>query len=380
VLSQDTLEVLMRSEQSLRGPALSVYMDVDQSNPRNRNREFEATLRGLLRPVEEHLAGGGPELPLFRSDAARAASFVKDCKPDAKTLVLFSDQASGLFWAKGLHVPIRESAVWERGLFLRPLIAALDEYERYVVALADRERARLFLGHMGELEEFADLFEPDGRERKTVGTDHLRSQASFQRHALEHTLSHVHAIVQALQEADQRGNFDRLILAGGIAVRSQIELALPKRLRRKVVSSVELPVGTSRAEVLEAVQRIEEDVERKEEIRVVEELLTAAGKGQGATVGLDGTLEAVARGRVHKLIYADNFLSDRAGCLSCGAAQPNGESSCARCGETLEPAARLLDAIVERVERNGGRIEAVKGKAAELMTQKDGGMGAFLRF
>jgi hypothetical protein len=334
----------------------------------------------LLRPVEKDLAGRRPELPLFQSDAARAASFLKDYKPDAKTLVLFSDQASDLFWAKGLHVPIRESAVWERGLFLRPLIAALDEYERYVVALADRERARLFLGHMGEVEEFADLFEPDGRERKTVGTDHLRSQASFQRHALEHTLSHVHAIVQALLEADQRGNFDRLILAGGIAVRSQIELALPKRLHRKVVSSVELPVSASRAEVLEAVQRIEEDVERREEVHVVEELLTAAGKGQGATVGLDGTLEAVARGQVHKLIYTDSFLSDRAGCLSCGAAQPNGESSCARCGETLEPASRLLDAIVDRVERNGGRIEAVKGKAAELMMQNDGGMGAFLRF
>jgi hypothetical protein len=66
--------------------------------------------------------------------------------------------------------------------------------------------------------------------------------------------------------------------------------------------------------------------------------------------------------------------------LSCGSAQPNGESSCTRCGETLEPAARLLDAIVDRVECNGGRIEAVKGKAAELMMQNDGGMGAFLRF
>jgi hypothetical protein len=35
---------------------------------------------------------------------------------------------------------------------------------------------------------------------------------------------------------------------------------------------------------------------------------------------------------------------------------------------------------VDRVERNGGKIEAVTGKAADLMTQKDGGMGAFLRF
>ena len=39
--------------------------------------------------------------------------------------------------------PVRESAVWERGLVLRPLIEALDEYEGYAVALADRERARL---------------------------------------------------------------------------------------------------------------------------------------------------------------------------------------------------------------------------------------------
>jgi hypothetical protein len=305
---------------------------------------------------------------------------VKAYKPDAKTLVLFSDQASDLFWAKGLHVPIREIAVWGRGLFLRPLIAALDEYEGYVVALADRERARLFLSHMGELEEFAGLFEPDVRQRKTVGTDNWRSQANFQRHAEEHALSHFHAVGQALLEADQKRNFDRLILAGGPRSRSQIELALPKRLRRKVVASVDLPVDASRDEVLEAVQRIEEEVERKEEVRVVEELLTAAGKGQAATVGLDSTLEAVAQGQVYKLIYADNFLSDRGGCLSCGAAQPNRESRCTRCGEELEPSARLLDAIVDRVERNGGKIETVKGKAADLMTQKDGGMGAFLRF
>ena len=59
MLSQDTLEVLMRSEQSLRGPALSVYLDVDQSKPRNRNREFEATLRGLLRPVERKTSPAG---------------------------------------------------------------------------------------------------------------------------------------------------------------------------------------------------------------------------------------------------------------------------------------------------------------------------------
>jgi hypothetical protein len=380
MLSQDTFEVLMRSEESLRRPALSVYLDVDQSKPRNRNREFEATLPGLLRPLEKDLAGGGPELQLFRSDAARAASFVKAYKPDAKTLVLFSDQASDLFWAKGLHVPIREGAVWGRGLFLRPLLEALDEYEGYVVALADRERARLFLGHMGELEEFAHLFEPDVRQRKSVGTDHWRSQANFQRHAEEHALSHIHAVVQALLEADQRRSFDRLILAGGTAVRSQVELALPKRLRRKVVASVDLPVDASRDEVIKAVQRIEEDVERREELRVVEELQTVASKGQGATVGLDRTLEAVAQAQVHKLIYADNFLSDRGGCLSCGVTQPSGEARCPRCGEILEPAARLLDAVVARVEHDGGKIEVVKGTAADLMTQKDEGIGAFLRF
>jgi Bacterial archaeo-eukaryotic release factor family 10 len=380
MLSQDTPQTLMRSQRDPGRPALSVYLDVDQSKPRNRNREFEVTLAGLLRPLGDGLAEKGPELELLHGDAARAVSFVKVYKPDAMTLVLFSDQTSDLFWVKGLHVPLRERAVWGSGLFLRPLVEALDEYEAYVVALADRERARLFLGCMGELEEFADLLEPDGRHRKTVGTDHWRSQANFQRHAEEHARSHAYAVVQALLQADRGRSFDRLILAGGAAVRSQIELALPKRLRRKIAASVNLPVDASQKEVLEVVQRIEEQAERREEVQIVEALLTAAGKGRRATVGLEKTLQAVARGEVHKLVYADSFLSDTGACLNCGAIQPDKDARCERCEERPEPAERLVDAVVNRVECDKGKVEVVKGNAADLMMRENDGIGAFLRF
>jgi stalled ribosome rescue protein Dom34 len=183
-----------------------------------------------------------------------------------------------------------------------------------------------------------------------------------------------------LLETDEKRPFDRLILAGGILVRSQIELALPKRLRRKLVAVLELPVDASQKEVLAAVQQIEQEVERKEEVRTVENLLTSANKGQDAVMGLAEILQAASQGRIHKLIYADNFASDRAGCLNCGAPQQGGESRCVRCGEELQPAERLLNQIVDRVERTGGRIETVKDKAAQLMNEKDGGIGAFLRF
>jgi stalled ribosome rescue protein Dom34 len=190
----------------------------------------------------------------------------------------------------------------------------------------------------------------------------------------------VHAVVQALLQTDRRRNFDRLILAGGTAGRSQIELALPTRLRRKIAASVNLPVDASREQVLEVVQRIEEEAERTEEVQIVEKLLTAASKGRGATVGLQKTLQAVAQGQVHQLVYADNFLSDTGACLNCGAIQPNEDSGCTRCGDTPEPAPRLLDAVVNRVERNRGKVEVVKGKAAALMVQENEGIGAFLRF
>jgi hypothetical protein len=380
MLSQNNLKVLQGSEVSVQRPTLSLYLDVDQSKSLNRNREFEATLAGLLRSIEERISDQEAECELFRDEARRVSSFVNSYKSHGKTLVVFSDQGSNLFWARTLHVPVRESAVWEPGPFLRPLIEALDEYETYAVALADRERARLFLGRMGEMEEFADLWGPDGGARKTTGTDHAQSKENFQRHAEEHMLSHVHQVVQLMLETDQRKPFDRLILAGSTLVRAQIGLALPKRLRRKVVASLQLPVDASRQEVLDAVLQIEQETERKEEVRTVEALLTSASKGQEAVLGLAGTLAAASQGQIHKLIYADNFAADRAGCLNCGAPQQGGESRCARCGEELQPPARLLDQIVERVGRTGGKIETVKDKAAQLMNEKDGGIGAFLRF
>jgi hypothetical protein len=35
---------------------------------------------------------------------------------------------------------------------------------------------------------------------------------------------------------------------------------------------------------------------------------------------------------------------------------------------------------VNRVERDGGNVEVVKGKAEDLMLQENDGIGAFLRF
>jgi hypothetical protein len=380
MLAHHWIEALLRHEERLTGPALSVYLDVDQSTPRNRNREFEATLQTLLRRIEGELEGHPEELARFREDAAGAESFVAAYRPQAKSLVIFCDRGSDLFWAKGVQVALPEAAEWRRGLLLRPLIEALDEHERYVVVLADRARARVYLAHMGEIEEHRCIFEADVRRTKTVGTDHWRSQANFERRVKEHARTHVHETVQALLEAERSGLVGSIILAGEERERAQVETQLPKRLRGRVVASIPLPFESSLESVLEEVRQIEQKAERRAEEQIVENLLTAAGKGRGAVTGLAGTLQALCQGRIYKLVYAEHFRADRAACLSCGNTDQKAEAPCETCGAPLQPAENLLDAVVEQVERSGGEVEAVKDEAAKLLTLQDGGIGAILRY
>ena len=67
-------------------------------------------------------------------------------------------------------------ARFENAPYLRPLIAALDEYARYGVVLMDKEKARFFTVYMGEIQEHEAVFDEVPRRTVTTSMDRLWSQ------------------------------------------------------------------------------------------------------------------------------------------------------------------------------------------------------------
>ena len=92
----------------------------------------------------------------------------------------------------------------------------LDEYERYAVALVDKEKARFFSVFLGEIDETDDFkdFVPAKHDQGGV------SQANFQRHHEAHVFRHLKRVERAVAMAGSvevvHGEpAERLLQAGG---------------------------------------------------------------------------------------------------------------------------------------------------------------------
>lgn len=380
MISSEDLQDLVRQGDRINGSILSVYLDVDQSNPSNLNREFEATLKTLLRGLQNN-SSGKPENNDFASNAEQVLRFVSGYRPGAKGLVLFSAAPDGFFWRREVNVPLGNEAHYGR-LYIRPLVDIVDEYEKYGVAVADRDHARLFTVRAGEIRERESVeADADVRHYKNVGTDRWWSHAKVQRKADEHARWHIKHVAEALAELDHKERLDRLIIAGPVEARNDLQHALPKRLARKVAASVLLPVDAPKERVREAVSEIERRVEREEEIRVLDEALTAAAKKQRAVTGLSGVLAALQEGRIHRLLVSESFSAEGGECEGCGVlTTASSGGDCPSCGGGIKAIGDLVNPMMARVTALDGRTDVVHGEADDRLAGEGGGVAALLRF
>jgi peptide chain release factor subunit 1 len=380
MISKQDLENLLERPGQPGSPVLSVYLDVDQSRAANLNRGFETALKSMLRSIEQQLAAER-ERAEFAADAERLLRFASDYQPRARSLVIFCDASQDFFWVWELHAPVRNDARWGGAPYVRPLLEALDEFERYGVILADRAQARLFTVFLGEVEEHREVFAPANvRHIRTTGTDHLWSQLHFQRKADEHARWHLKHIAELMDRLASVYAFDHLVLAGPIEVTSELYSLLPKRLRSRIAGSLALPIKASEPQVLEATLKIEQEVEQATKTRLVEGLITAAAKNEQAVTGLDAILMSLQQGRIWRLVYANGFARRGGQCTTCAALFVEDRNVCAYCGAAVASVDDIVARVAERVAEMSGKVEPVRGTAADRLKGAGGGIGAFLRF
>lgn len=379
MISRADLEALIRRDPTPDGHVLSVYLDIDQSTSSNLNRGFEVKLRSWLRDLEASLEDRGARKELA-GDAASVLSFASSYQPKGKTLVVFCDASERFFWQREVYAPLRQGVRWEDRPYVRPLQEALDEYERYGVILIDKSHARLFTVYLGEIEEHREAFSPAPvKHIKSPGTEHIRSQTHIQRTADMHLLWHVKNVAGIMEQLADQNAFDRLVLAGPVEATSELRHQLPERLSRRVVDVLHLPIDAPEQAVLQETQRVEREFERGYEERVIQELITAAAKGQQAVTGFEATLESLNEGRILRLVFAEGFARAGSECKNCRILALNLDGSCGYCGAELSTVEDLVDRVIQRVLDQGGRAEEVRERAAaELGTV--GGIGALLRF
>ena len=97
----------------------------------------------------------------------------------------------------------------------------------------------------------------------------------------------------------------RLLLSGTDDNVAQFRSMLPKAWQSLIVGTFPINMTSTNAEVFEKAMGIGRKAEIEREHKLIQTIITAAAKGQGAVVGLEETLKAVNTGRVQILVLEE---------------------------------------------------------------------------
>jgi len=351
---------------------LSLYLDLD---PRRQVvRSYRIVFEDLVKEARERL--DKPALKELQSEVERVQAWMETQKPRGKGLALFSCTPRELWLPHFLNPRIKDHLAFETEPDTGPLLDFLDEYERYAVALVNKEKARLFTVFMGEVEE-SDAFKDLVPHKTDQGG---WAQGRYQRHHEAHVHWHLKKVVRRLSEVMGRRRFDRLIIGGPEEATSGLRHLLPKALASRLVAIVPADVAANERDVLDLTLAIEGRAEREAEERVIHELFELAGAGGRAILGPEPTFDALWLGEVMTLVVADE--ADVAGgeCPSCGRLQPGAITNCRNDRTLIQAVPDLLHRAMRRTLDLAGNVEVVRGDAARRLLEAGGGVGALLRF
>ena len=298
-----------------------------------------------------------------------------------RSAAVFSYAQDGYFRSFSLQVPVRSRVRISDRPHVKPLVELLDSYGGYGVALVDKQGARLFYFHLGELREQEGIMGESVRRVKRGGG----SAAPGRRGGIAGRTNNVEEVTERnIKEAADfaahfftENNVRRILLGGTEDNLALFRAQLPKAWQSLVVGSFPVSMTASHNEVLERAMHIGREADRKRELKLVEAAITGAAKGRGGVVRLDDTLGAVHEGRVQTLLIREGFRAPGRRCKSCGYITTQKMEVCVFCGGEFEKIADAVEMAVRRVIQSGGEVEVVHD---DKTLSKHGDIAALLRY
>jgi peptide subunit release factor 1 (eRF1) len=371
MFSEQDLHELMEFRSASR-PVLSLYLNVDPTQ--QKTDRYKARLRGLLKEAADRAA---------RADVSaieRYFDFEFDWQ--AKGIALFSCQSEGFWRAYPMAVPVDDHVyVYDRP-YIKPLTDILDAYGRYGVMLVDREGARFYKFHMGELEQATGIL---GEEVKRLKHGAGSAAAGRRGGKMPAGRREEGVAYRNLKDAAESATvffegsgITRLVLGGTEETVAQFQELLPKGVQARVIGNFSISADAPEVQVQARSMEVIEAAAQKREAERVEQLLAGWKRGAGSAVGLANTLVALQEGRVGILLVSAGYEASGCRCQNCHYLTLRGEGeSCALCGGTLEATPDVVDNAVHRALSQGVEVEIVRG--IEELVQV-GSIGGILRY
>ena len=351
-------------------PVLSVYLSTDPTE--GTADTYRLQLKTMLKEIN---------LPRDVSDVERFFSHEFD--GSGRSVAVFSCAAQNFFRAFPLAVPMSNLVRVSDRPAVKPLVDLMDNYGGYGVVLVDKQGARAFYFHLGELREQEGLLGESVKHTKRGGSSSVpgrRGGIAGRTDRMEEVVDRnmkdaVDFSVRFFEE-----NKVRRVLIGGTEDNvSLFRSQLPKAWQSLVMGTFNMAMTASGTEVREKALQIGTEAALEAEHMLIDNLVTSAAKVSGAVGGLVDTYGAVNHDRVRTLVIVENLHHESYVCSECGALyMTKTDETCPLCGEgKLERTRDGIEMAVNTVMRKGGEVNVVRATPAMA---KLGGIGAFLRY
>jgi peptide subunit release factor 1 (eRF1) len=249
----------------------------------------------------------------------------------------------------------------------------MDRHEPYGVLLVDREGARFFRIHLGEIVETAGTLGEGTKRHKQGGWGAQKLQRHEDVQATHNLRSAVNAAIEFFQPEPSR----RIVLAGTEETVSQFYGLLPRPWQDKVVGSIPMDMNATELDVLTKSWTVIDQALDHEEAELVERIITSAAKGEGATIGLSDTLAALQEERAHILVVAEGFDAPGYRCTHCGYVAADHKDLCPYCGGQMLHVDDVVEYAIKRMLELGGQVDSVRDNPKLI---EAGSVGALLRY
>ena len=348
-------------------PVLSVYLNTDMAE--GNADVYKLHLRTLLK-----------EIDLPKDVAVILEYFEHERQWTGRSIAMFSSAPQGFFRAYPLAVPIRSRLFVGDQPYVKPLADILDAYAGYGVVLVDKQGARLFLFHLGELKEQEGFLGESVRHTKRGGASSLLGRrggtAGQTRYTEEVADRNIKDSIEFAVRFFDENRVRRILIGGTDDNVSRFRTLLPKAWQSLIVGTFAMSMNANHTEVQVHTMHIVQEAEHHREIRQIDQMITAAAKGGNGVVSIDDTLSAVHEGRVQTLIVKEGYRSMGYQCQGCGYLTTQQVQTCPFCGKDFAQIKDAVEMAVRRVMRDGGEVQIVRD---DPRLEKIG-MGGLLRY
>src|ERR1700674_4084083 len=203
-------------------------------------RHYDIELGQLRRRYRERL--DKEDRAIMERELARLREHLEVVKPaGCPAMAGFGDEPAGLL--ELVNLPLETEARLEVGpLLLAPIERQLERFPPALIAVVDKEHARLFAAVLDDVYPLADLAGQEVKHNKAGGT----SAASNQRKADNRAKANLERVTQTIQRQMQSGLYQRLFLAGPEEARAELEHLLPAPLKKAVAGHLSASLDSRR--------------------------------------------------------------------------------------------------------------------------------------